>query len=296
LTKDEHMPVNEPTNEQRDAHYAVVVGIDHYVYVDVLPSLSGASADAGRFVNWLLKPAGGGLTAPRVRAITTTGVSSSDFNSSAYEEVDIRVVIGALGEVNQEMVERIRSGLEPGVYERSRLYIFFAGHGVMAPGAEVALLTSEAGMPGVFGWGVNVTDLMRWYFDHGPFKQVICFADCCRTYHNDVQFGPVNFNKYRHSGLSPSWTVQGYATLPNEVSLEKLSADGIRGVFSRSLVEALEEDVDPLSGRIDHKRLSESVGRRVYDATHPPQPPPPQDSVFKFGELAYNDLIHFGRN
>lgn len=281
------------SHEQRDAHYAVVVGIDHYVYDSVLRPLNGASADARRFVEWLLDEAGGALRSDQVRALATSGVRVDTFDSPPIQEVLLWHVIRALGQVNQEMLERIRNS-EPGVYERSRLYIFFAGHGVMAPNVQAALLTSEAGTPGAFGWGVNVTDLAQWYFDHGPFKQVICFADCCRTYYKDIRFNSLNLDAYQQAGLSPSWILRGFATLPNEASLERFTADEVRGVFSNALVDALQADVDPQTGCIDHESLKKAVGRRVHERTLPPGPPPPQASVFIPGEMGYNEFIYFG--
>lgn len=279
--------------EQRDAHYAVVVGIDHYVYDSVLPPLSGASADARRFVEWLLDEAGGGLSSHNVRALATSGISVGSFDSPAVEEILLWHVIRALGEINQEMLERIRNS-EAGIYERSRLYIFFAGHGVMAPNVQAALLTSEAGTPGAFGWGVNVTDVAQWYFDHGPFKQVICFADCCRTYYKDIRFNPLNLDAYQLAGLSASWILRGFATLPNERSLENFAGDEVRGVFANALVDALRTGVDPLTGCIDHESLTKAVGQLVEQRTPPPGPPAPQTSVFIPGEWGYNDFILFG--
>lgn len=283
------------SHEQRDAHYAVVVGIDHYVHDKVLRPLNGASADARRFVEWLLDEAGGALRSDQVRALATSGVhvGVDTFDSPPIQEVLQWHVIQALGEVNQEMLERIRNS-EPGVYERSRLYIFFAGHGVMAPNVQAALLTSEAGAPGAFGWGVNVTDLAQWYFDHGPFKQVICFADCCRTYYKDIRFNSVNLDAYLRDGLSRSWILKGFATLPDEISLESFTADEVRGVFSKALVDALQKDVDPGTRSIDHMSLTEAVGRRVEQTTPPPGPPPPQTSVFIPEEIGYKQFIYFG--
>src|SRR3954470_14014858 len=110
------------TDDRRDAHYAVVVGIDQYLHASVLPPLHGASADAHHFVEWLLSPTGGGLDAAQVRALTTAGVRVGDFKSPPMPDIYEWQVGQALAEVNEEMITRIK-GTEPAVFERSRLYV-----------------------------------------------------------------------------------------------------------------------------------------------------------------------------
>jgi hypothetical protein len=295
------MSIDGYLGSRKDAHYAVVVGIDKYFEKDILNPLSGVVGDVAGFIGWLLRRDGGGLNEENIRAVTTSDVSvdyltkfntQKSFKSKGLGSVYFDHISDALRSVNEEMKGRLESGLDPSVFDRSRIYIFLAGHGLMSSGVEAALLCSNA-RKGAWGAGFEIGACAGWYLNHGPFHEVIIFADCCRTKYDDVNLNGMNFDKYKLN-VGRRLILKGFANVARGVSWEVYNGNQIRGAFSNALEAALRDDVEPVSKCLDNKKLESGVGFRVRQQTSPPNPPPIQNSTFQPVEFEFDDHIYFG--
>ena len=250
-----------------DAHYAVVVGINFYQH---LQDLGGPVNDAAQFCEWLVDEDGGGLPAENVRPVKAT------------EERDGEDLIPTLGDIHQtlnyvNLEMNARLDRDPGVFERSRLYVFVAGHGMSAPKTSVALFSTEA-VQGMWGKALDVQACGQWYVDYGPFAEVVLLADCCRTRYHDVSVEDVPFDKSTTKrGRPRPVLVTGFATLPDELAFEAAAAiapDEKRGYFSQALLDAVREEIDPDSGYVTSLSLAKGIRTRVEAMTAPPCPAP----------------------
>jgi Caspase domain len=251
-----------------DYHYAVVVGINRYPGIN---DLSGPMNDADAFYRWLIDPTGGALPEPNARLVEATG--SGAVLASPYDALPQRhhidqavdqVVTAASGDIDGD----------PDRWDRSRLYLFFAGHGIAPHGSKGALLAANA-RPGAYGFNFDVRLHVDWLEACGHFREVVVFVDCCRNRVNNASRGGPVFD---HCPSTPGevQSLVGYATALDRLAYEEtadvaeVSPDELRGYFSAALMEALTGGsgaADPLTGEVTAASLSGWVRQRVAELT-----------------------------
>jgi Caspase domain len=213
-----------------DLHFAVVVGIDHYLgFTD----LTTARADASKFNEWLVDPDYGAVPAANVVYVE----GSPPATEFAEVRPTQRQVNDALHQVCRDLESRLTQ--DPGGWERSRLYIFVAGHGIKPRGGGGALLMADA-TPEILGYHVDMRKYINWFRQNAPFKEVLAFADCCRTRGDcSYAYGPP-FTNRRSSRKATA--VLGYAAAPGQPAHARPSTDASqhsRGLFTDALLKAL---------------------------------------------------------
>jgi hypothetical protein len=228
--------------------YAIIAGVNFYPGIF---HLEGAENDALAFEDWVL-----GQQVPRDRVKT---ILSSTLNPPAQPAVmlpgDLRAqaeaILGARPE-EQQLVFEFRSlayqseiqarntGLGPRLGRR--LYVFFAGHGLV-PNWEEQITTLLAANATVAA-PVHVAGRLyqRWFIEHGVFDEVLLFMDCCSTADKDYPLTPAVLRRWKNpsSVNNHRWfygTASGLALKTREKTTLR---DGKpHGVFTATLLDAL---------------------------------------------------------
>lgn len=251
-----------------DLHYAVVVGINRYPGVR---DLSGARRDADDFAAWLLEPQGGGLLDGNVKRITATKAEENGMSARTARptSVDIEYAI-------QEITTNVQAELakDPAAWDRTRLYIYVAGHGFAPRGGEGALVLANA-EPGAWSRNVELAKYREWLTACAWFREVVIFADCCRTrVAQDARPFPPQLDECPTpwNGKSSAWVV-GFGSILGRPTYETtpadVSDDDARGYFTAALLEGLRGGAppDPNTGAITAATLSGYVKSIVAERT-----------------------------
>jgi Caspase domain/Trypsin-like peptidase domain len=210
------------------ARHAIVIGIDKYANNDW--SLRASVKDALRFVDWALDR---GEVEPGNLRLFLSSKDPPPNTRVPYKDARSRTIRSAI----QAFMDGAGAGAE-------RLYFYFGGHGLSAPGvrkepvlipADVKELPLDANL--LLGFSEVITALGR----SEPDEQFF-FLDACRD------FGLENFEPALGSAVGP-WTPPReddartrqfvlYATAPGERAYEQQALG--KGVFTSALIEVLE--------------------------------------------------------
>lgn len=149
--------------DDKNNDYAIVIGIKAY---SGLPPLSSAVDDAMRFIEWLRREDGGGITGEG-RIIPILGDTSYNDWLKAEPNVDtIKNIFYKLG---------INLGKKIG----RRLYIYFSGHGFTSEVDEIALAMANAS-PEYIENSISFSSFRNLFLQVRYFEEVIFILDCCR--------------------------------------------------------------------------------------------------------------------
>lgn len=239
-----------------DAHYAVIVGINRY---PGLKDLHWARADAEAFHEWIVAEDGGGVPATNARLITTTEEEDRTFVDIDLARPRIHEIHRALWDINEDLKKRVNQ--DPSVWNRSRLYVYLSGHGLVPRGAQVALLMANS----VVGWlGDNFE--MYTYAEHfercGTFKELVFLADCCRELSGTAPFMSPPFD-YCDAQFGQSTKLLGYATAMGALAYEDANADTKRGYFTQALLAGLNGGARSTNGYISAQSLNTYIASAV---------------------------------
>jgi uncharacterized caspase-like protein len=272
-----------------DLHYAVVVGINRYPGIG---DLGGARADASAFAEWLEDPDGGGLPAANVMSVCVTAKDEAKYDVArrarpTRDEIDYAF---------QDVRDAVRGKLDAdsAAWDRSRLYFYVAGHGFAPQGGEGALFLANA-EGDALGRNIELPRYRRWCTTCAYFREIIIFADCCRTrvrswapgFGPSMQECPAPWN-----GKSSTYLI-GFGSALGNPTYEHPAAGGddqSRGYFTGALLEGLRGAAPrDNAGTLTASALSSFVKTIVAERTGG-QPFPQEAQIV--GELA--DQIVFG--
>lgn len=188
--------------------YALVVGIDKYIFPD-LENLEGAGNDAKEFVKWLEDACSDGDLG--------SGQIISKFAEANYSDLSILVT---------RLLDQVGKG-------GRRLYVFLAGHGSGKSIKDAYLYSSEHSRLNQACWDIiqDVTRVGR------LFREVILFADCCRTIATDAH--PYTMRMQIDSSGAPNMHFYCLGCVDGETVEEQLSDGTVHGIFSDNLLRAL---------------------------------------------------------
>ncbi len=244
-------------------HYAVLVGINRYPGIS---DLRGARRDAESFREWLVDPEGGALPEENVKLVGATLDDAQVLDP--FEALPTqREVNRALYQVNKAVKAKTRA--QPTSWLRSRLYFFLAGHGIAPQRGEAAVLMADASKE-MLGCNIGLSLYAEWYQLCSVFREIVFFADCCRS---RMSLAPPFPPPFTECGTKPEKvaSVIGFATSLGQAAYEQEDAeadpDGARGYFSKALIEGLRGGAADERGEISSNTLAQYVRLLVQDMT-----------------------------
>lgn len=229
-------------------HFALVIGIQDYREFE---PLEAPRTDAARFCEWLEKHAE--VPVKNIHQVVGKG-NSTPTNSDILEALD-------------------QLGLRTLSRKGSRLYIYYAGHGVGPAVGEVALVPADGRIGGlnqqVFGMATWINQLVQARF----FDEIVVFLDCCREAQTVTAIGLPYQSLAPAAGAinDPKFTIFVGCNV-NERSFEscgtgeKLNETHFRGLMTQALLEGLKGSpsaVDPLSNAVTTESLERFLKHRV---------------------------------
>jgi len=250
-------------------HFAVIIGIDHY---PAIRELTAARKDADAFKGWLRST---GVPEKNIRLIKSNG-RVADIASAVPTRQSVDQALRELHKLVANAVKDDQATLWP----RTRLYYYFSGHGV-TPNAREAMGLMANAERGAFGDSIPCALYKEFYEDAQYFRELVFFADCCRSYMLQVKpvgppFDPV------HRLLGEVKSVLGFGAgfggLAHEPGPDELTdINNARGYFTQALLEGLGgEAVDKRTKEITTLGLSNYVRSRVQALTKAKNPGPQQ--------------------
>jgi uncharacterized caspase-like protein len=221
-----------------DLHYAVVVGINRYPGIG---DLGGARADAEQFMAWLVDADGGALPKENVKHVCAKDEEEATFVTIEGARPTAVQVDDALLAVTKAL--RAKLDQDPEQWERTRIYFYVAGHGLAPQGGEGALFLAHADSDAL-SRNLELAEYRRWCTTCAWFREVVVFADCCRTrYRKAVRgYGPqLDECEAPWQGKSPTYLIGFGSTLgkPTYELPDPGADDQARGYFTRALLEGL---------------------------------------------------------
>jgi hypothetical protein len=213
-------------------HFGLVIGIDAY-QSELFNTLRGASADAGRFYDWLCAPSGGDVPKANVALLTNPQQGSAphpDSKRATYSNVLQQ--IANWKKLSNYMQQPIGS----------RLYIYLSGHGYNSRNEldKVHLVleafddTTAEAFPGT-GFG-------SWFQIKALFSEVVLIMDCCRD--RELSLVPREMpvgSEDAVPGKNPAEVriLFSYGAEYGRKSRERNFNGGYEGVFTKALLEGL---------------------------------------------------------
>ena len=220
-----------------DAHYAVVVGINRY---PGLGDLDGARTDAERFALWLQDPSGGAISPENVHKICLSEAEEAALANPRGARPTSDEVDYALQDINDAMRAKLEA--DPNVWDRGRLYLYVAGHGLAPQGGEGALFLANAESEALER-NLELADYRRWCTNCALFREVVVFADCCRLRYRSAArgFGPRMTDCPGPWHGKASQYLIGYGATVGRPTYEGVQdADNLaRGYFTTALLDGL---------------------------------------------------------
>lgn len=254
---------------------AFVVGINDYSEAAGLRRLAGAVADAADFADWALDPLGGKVApadlhfwawpwpppspspalAPYIAAPPAWPSRGATNRQSGPPTA---------AQITQAIGEVVKGARDTGI---ERIYIFFAGHGIMVDRRRNDERPQSCFMAGDYVAGyadglVPCDDLQIGLERIGPAEVILIF-DCCRTELSPTTNRPsFNWDNYDSLGYN-RWGASARGAMPGTLALEIDEETNPRGAFSRLLTFGLRHL------RIDDRLTTEQLEEYVYSQIGP---------------------------
>lgn len=211
-----------------DDDYAIIIGIERYRDRRVAP-LRGARSDALRFRDWVVSHRGGKVQPKHVKVIGP---------AAGAREIRRAFI---------DLCERAKGKARIG----RRLYLYLSGHGIAQNRDETSLFASDGG-PGAPQHHIPGWCYASWFMYSAYFREVVLFADCCRTAYRDLPVQPFPLDDVDSPSAGKVAYVKGFAVKYGQSALE-LGGRRARGLFTTALIAALK------NGYQDEKVTARSV-------------------------------------
>ena len=247
-------------------HYAVVVGVNHY---PGFRPLNFARGDALAFSEWLADSDGGALPQENIKCVLDPEDDPADSTLNAHPMAN--EVYHWIDQFKEKMQEALRN--DASLYDHSRLYLYFSGHGIASKATDTALLAANADS-NTLGYHISCSVLKDYFMEAEIFNELVIFADCCRDLTRSVDPAAVPWNRVQPKGRSVVYNL-GYATSYGYKAYEpqandggaqdegpELDADEKRGYFTRALLDGLRGDAFE-NGVVSHLSLQKHLESRV---------------------------------
>ncbi|WP_395373093.1 caspase family protein [Marinicella sp. W31] len=233
------------------ADHAIVIGINDYPGIS---RLDGPCNDADAFLKWVEAPGPGNVDSHNIHKLLAPGLTPDDQVSSAQPFSD---------QISQKFND-VMNG-QPTAHIGDRLYVFVAGHGMsdINSAESTALIAANARRTDITLPHVVITEFIHYFRRSYTFKEIVLIMDCCRDAN---VLRPLNkpgiLQGQPHPKAKEVRVFQANATVWSQKSFEK-EFDGItRGIFSVTLMEALEKaptDDNKVTGKVIKNYIEQHI-------------------------------------
>jgi len=228
-----------------EQHHAIVVGIDGYPgYRD----LGGACNDAESFASWLIDPAGG--RTPVENVSMHLGRVPQTLAEARPLKRDVDVALHGI----------VRQVQATGA--RSRLWLYFAGHGVAAAFGMGAVLMADA-QPGL-NWNLSIGKYHEWLMRCRDFSEVVMISDCCRNLAVEV---PEGMPPLDNCPAPSDRRQQLFLAHGTDLGAPAFEGDDARGRFTVHLLEGLRGAAADPNGDVRSDALATFLESTPLDPT-----------------------------
>jgi tetratricopeptide (TPR) repeat protein len=216
-----------PTNLFKDkgTRWAVVVGVSQHQHLPPAAQLNYAHRDAEDFAAFLRSNTGGALPASHVRLLTNQTATLASIRAALH------------------------TWLVESTAPNDIVYVFFAGHGVVAERGEGYFLAADSDPQNLHATGLSFAEVENTLTRRLRASLVVFTADACHA-------GQLGWSSY--SATAPNRTAEALESLgqndrailkllsarPSERSFEDARWDGGHGIFTHSMLEALRGKAD----------------------------------------------------
>ena len=216
-----------PTNLFKDkgTRWAVVVGVSQHQHLPPAAQLNYAHRDAEDFAAFLRSNTGGALPASHVRLLTNQAATLASIRAALH------------------------TWLVESTAPNDIVYVFFAGHGVVAERGEGYFLAADSDPQNLHATGLSFSEVENTLTRRLRSSLVVFTADACHA-------GQLGWSSY--SATAPNRTAEALESLgqndrailkllsarPSERSFEDARWDGGHGIFTHSMLEALRGKAD----------------------------------------------------
>lgn len=245
-------PAAAPDMLHRD-HFALVIGIQNYREFE---PLAAPNRDAMRFCRWLTDVA----KVPKENIQPVLGERDGTPTNS-----DILTALDNLG-------LRLRK------WKGSRLYIYFAGHGIGPKVNEVALLPADARIDALHHQVFGTAEMIDHLFRTRYFNELVVFLDCCREAQEVTPLGlpyrPLDPVEGAPTDASPRYSVLVGSNLDGRsfelggAPANPGAAEAYRGLMTEALLEGLNGAygaIDPKLNAVTTTSLEHYVSSKVAE-------------------------------
>ena len=221
---------------------AIIVGIQ--AYAELPPTLQGPKNDAKLFYDWVTTQ--GGVDGNAGHATLMLGEEPPP--KTAVDAKPTEETLKYQFDLLEDEAQRSPNGRAG-----DRLYLYLSGHGFGQSLSDASLLMANATqlrprhhIPGRL-WADH-------FFANGYFKEVLLFLDCCRE-----RYGMATLNGpgTTMSPVPPNGArcFYGFATKYGKLAVERMIDGAMHGVFTATLMDALNGGASEDDGRITGESL-----------------------------------------
>ncbi len=234
--------------------YALVVGISQYRNLPAKAQLKFAHRDAEEFARLLRSESGGGLSSTTMRVLMDG-------------QATLSAIRGAL-----------HTWLPQAAGANDVVYIFFAGHGVVAEQGEAYFVAHDSDPQNLHSTGLSFREVNETLSTRLKSSLVIVLADACHAgtigWTDNSAISGAAQTALENMGSRDKSFLKLLASRPSEQSFESDRWDGGHGIFTHALLTGLrgeaEQDRD---GVVRVSELIEHVSRLVPKETQSQQNP-----------------------
>ena len=277
-----------PDHNSKNNDYAVIIGIERY---PGLNDLQGPCNDAVAFKNWLLREDGGNLLAENVKTLMTTDYPPPISINDAHP------VRSDLEQLFRPLVTKAAKK----EHIAERLFIFVAGHGLADSNDadSAALYTADADNYNPFH--LAVLDYGNYFKRTYAFDEIIMVLDTCRVINlmHAINKAPVP-NVKPHSNAGKVKIFIGFGTGYGQESREKMIDGKVRGIFTATLLDALDNAEPNRNDRVTGSSIKKYIHNAIYSIAGDTIISPPEiiadnykDVVFAVRENSKKYVINF---
>lgn len=245
--------------------HAIVVGITTY---PGFRDLAGPERDAVAFREWLIDPTKGAVPPANVKTLLTSSMHPPPPATAA----EARPGPDDVHQLLRPHVQQAGLGKRVG----RRLYIYAAGHGFSDPADMRSAALYAANAEFMFPLHVAMTAYADFFQRSAAFDDVVLIMDCCRTVSAlESVLSATIPNIGPNANAKNVRTFTAFGASWGGPAREKAFGPNTRGIFTMTLLEALDRCEPDEHGNVTGQKLKEYIHNRIDAVAAPEKVDPP---------------------